>query len=185
MHRVLSTALYRIVVPVRKVRLVGSVHRHKSLRLAMVAEASTAVVKARPAAQKDVLWHHIMEQVAVLGLFADSKHFVDCPVKRSWDEVANDWDAVNSEGLTQERLERFVDRNFGPPGRRVVRLLTVVLLQSLFSDADNCSVPVTSRPCSLLGGMRRHRAGCPKYWIPICVTWAPPYMGCGKPCADS
>eukprot|EP00198_Chlamydomonas_reinhardtii_P003789 XP_001693125.1 trehalase-like protein [Chlamydomonas reinhardtii] len=61
-------------------------------------------------------WHEIIWKVSDAGLFADSKHFVDCPVLRPWELVAADWEQLKVDGVTQEALKCFIASNFGPPG---------------------------------------------------------------------
>lgn len=83
----------------------------------MAATTPTLSVTPKNAIRSDVLWNKIMIQVSSFGLFKDSKYFVDCPVLRAWDDVANEWDKLISDGLSKRNLKNFITDNFGLPGR--------------------------------------------------------------------
>ncbi|GLC63410.1 hypothetical protein PLESTF_000033300 [Pleodorina starrii] len=102
-------------------RLAGIIASFRHLRVCRSALDTTIMTSVPDASAKQdfrskTLWRSIMEQVSLHGLYEDSKAFVDCPVLRSWDAVATNWDKLTAEGLTRERLEGFIAENFGLPG---------------------------------------------------------------------
>ncbi|KAG2433512.1 hypothetical protein HYH02_012630 [Chlamydomonas schloesseri] len=62
------------------------------------------------------IWRDIIKKVSDAGLFADSKHFVDCPALRPWALVAEDWERLEASGINTEDLKTFIAANFGSPG---------------------------------------------------------------------
>ncbi|PNG99877.1 NADH dehydrogenase [ubiquinone] iron-sulfur protein 8-B, mitochondrial, partial [Tetrabaena socialis] len=62
------------------------------------------------------LWNAIVAAVSAAELFADSKHFVDCPTRSAWSDVAEAWALLQASGVTPASLKAFLAAHFGEPG---------------------------------------------------------------------